>query len=191
MRRSLLRVLAAATAPVAAMACTRSAPDQTAAPTPQITLEQVLSIADAGAPAWSPDGRRLAFSWGTGTQRNLWVADADATTPGRPGDTSLQQIAPLVARGGAVVSPDWRRMAFTAKQHIWVLPLDGGRPVQVTSKEGRYSGLNWSPARMLMPCTRYGSPVSSSMMCTLWPLGVGQLYTSIMFFSSHSGKGSV
>ena len=109
MRRSLLRVLAAATAPVAAMACTRSAPDQTAAPTPQITLEQVLSIADAGAPAWSPDGRRLAFSWGTGTQRNLWVADADATTPGRPGDTSLQQIAPLVARGGAVVSPDWRR----------------------------------------------------------------------------------
>ncbi len=39
----------------------------------------------------------------------------------------------------------------------------------------RKSGLNWSPAPMSMAWTVYGSPHSSSMMWTLWPLGVGQV----------------
>ena len=44
----------------------------------------------------------------------------------------------------------------------------------------RNSGLNWSPAPMLTGMARYGRPHSSSMMWTLWPLGVGQEKTSIM-----------
>lgn len=111
----------------------------------RITIEEILAIGQTGAPTWSPDGRQLAFTWGQGAERDLWVVDANATGPARPGDAPLRQVAPLVARGAAVVSPDWRRMAFTAKRHIWVLPLEGGRPLQVTTKEGRYSSLNWSP----------------------------------------------
>ena len=39
----------------------------------------------------------------------------------------------------------------------------------------RNSGLNWSPAWMSIGWTVYGSPVSSSMIWTLWPFGVGQV----------------
>jgi dipeptidyl aminopeptidase/acylaminoacyl peptidase len=143
------RLLVLSMSAVAAAACTTPRVEPTAAqgaePRRQITLEEVLAIDQAGAPSWSPDGRRLAFAWGIGTERDLWVVQADAGRRGRAGDATLQQIAPLVARAGAVVSPDWQRIAFTAKQHIWVLPLDGGRPEKITTQEGRYSRLNWSP----------------------------------------------
>src|SRR5438445_3025046 len=42
----------------------------------------------------------------------------------------------------------------------------------------RNSGLNWSPAPILTGITLYSRPSSSSAMCTLWPLGVGQVQTS-------------
>ena len=143
MHRAML-LSTSVTVAVAMVACTTPR-EEAAEAVRQITLEEILSVEQAGAPVWSPDGRRLAFAWGAGTERDLWAVQADAGRKGRPGDPSLQQIAPLVARGGAVVSPDWRRIAFTAKQHIWVLPLEGGRPERITVKEGRYSGLNWSP----------------------------------------------
>src|SRR3954466_7490109 len=50
----------------------------------------------------------------------------------------------------------------------------------------RNSGLNWSPAPMSTGCTRYSRPVSSSMMWTLCPLGVGQVYRSITFCLSRN-----
>jgi dipeptidyl aminopeptidase/acylaminoacyl peptidase len=142
MRRAL--PLFAVTLVAAFAGCTKP-PAKEADQDRPITMEELLAISQAGAPEWSPDGRQLAFAWGEGTERDLWVVDADASGPARPGDSSLRQVAPLVARGGATVSPDWRRMAFTAKRHIWVLPLEGGRPVQVTTKEGQYSALKWSP----------------------------------------------
>mgnify|MGYP005751679981 CR=1 FL=1 len=39
----------------------------------------------------------------------------------------------------------------------------------------RNCGSNCSPAPMSTACTAYGRPHSSSMMCTLWPFGVGQV----------------
>jgi dipeptidyl aminopeptidase/acylaminoacyl peptidase len=138
-------LLIAAAAAVVLAGCTQPPEGPAAASNREITIEEILAISDAGAPTWSPDGNRLAFAWGQGTERDLWVADAKATRPGRPGDPSLRQIAPLVSRGGSAISPDWSRIAFTAKQQIWVLPLEGGRPLQITKKEGQYSALNWSP----------------------------------------------
>src|SRR2546428_12277303 len=45
----------------------------------------------------------------------------------------------------------------------------------------RYSGANCSEfVPMLILCTRYGRPHSSSMMETLRPVGVVQVYSSIM-----------
>src|SRR6185436_4746062 len=43
-----------------------------------------------------------------------------------------------------------------------------------------YSGLNWSSLPILMACTRYGSPSSSSMIEILRPFGVVQVYRSII-----------
>src|ERR1043165_596100 len=44
----------------------------------------------------------------------------------------------------------------------------------------RKFGANCSPTPMSTGWTRYARRHSSSMMCTLWPLGVGHEYTSII-----------
>jgi dipeptidyl aminopeptidase/acylaminoacyl peptidase len=108
-------------------------------------LEDLLRIDQAGAPQWSPDNRQVGFQWGLGSERDFWAVDAAATTPSMRGGGTTRQLAPLTGRGDAVVAPNWRSMAYVAKRHIWVVPLGGGRPVQVTKDEGKYSGLNWSP----------------------------------------------
>jgi dipeptidyl aminopeptidase/acylaminoacyl peptidase len=109
------------------------------------TIEQLLQIDQAGQPSWSPDGSRVGFAWGPGTERDFWAADVTANAPSRPGGSGVHQIAPLVGRSDPAVSPDWRQMAYVSKKQIWVVPLSGGRPVQLTKEEGKYSRLNWSP----------------------------------------------
>ena len=85
------------------------------------------------------------FQWGLGTERDFWTVDAAANKPAVRGDGTARQVAPLTGRADAVLSPDWQLMAYVAKKHIWVAPLQGGRPVRVTSEEGESSALNWAP----------------------------------------------
>ena len=109
------------------------------------TIAELLRIDQAGAPQWAPDDGRIGFQWGLGTERDFWAADALARKAVSRGDEGIRQLAPLTGRADAVVSPDWQLMAYVAKKQIWVAPLHGGRPVRVTSDEGKYSGLNWAP----------------------------------------------
>jgi Tol biopolymer transport system component len=87
-------------------------------------------------PAWSPDGKRIAFlSSGT-----IWVMNPDGR--GR---------LPLTSEGassGPVWSPDARRIAFVSthdqKSQIFVMNADGSGQLQVTvSGEGNWP--SWSP----------------------------------------------
>ncbi len=63
------------------------------------------------APAWSPDGQRIAFV----TRGSLWVADADGTHSGR-----------LTGRADQPAwSPNGRRLAFMRAGSIWTIRVDG------------------------------------------------------------------
>jgi dipeptidyl aminopeptidase/acylaminoacyl peptidase len=115
-----------------------------------LMIEDILRIDQAGPPMWSPDGREVGFQWGLGTERDFWAADALATRPSSRDGAGVWQFAPLTGRADAVVSPDWRQMAYVSKKHIWTVPLNGGRPVRVTAEEGKYSGINWAPDSKLL-----------------------------------------
>jgi Tol biopolymer transport system component len=95
-----------------------------------------------GAPAWSPDGTRLA----AGTADGLIVTDG--------GGESASLLVP--ARGSAVVevrwSPDGREIAYRLADAVWIVPLDGSGSPRRISPEGTYAGtMSWQPILAGLP----------------------------------------
>jgi TolB protein len=88
-------------------------------------------------PVWTPDGQRVVFVSARGGARQIYVIRADGS--------GVRPMTDLP--GGAeepAVSPDGRAVAFTgypagrdAPSDIYVVPMDGGRPVQATSTRDR------------------------------------------------------
>jgi Lysyl oxidase/WD40-like Beta Propeller Repeat len=87
----------------------------------------------AHEPAWSPDGRRLAFvALGAGGAGDVFVKDADGTHPGRITSTEgVHEASPSW-------SPDGLRLAFEREGTIVVARADSSRARALTR--------GWSPA---------------------------------------------
>ncbi len=98
-----------------------------------------LSVPAAEGPAWSPNGRRLAFIGGSNTSgeshvtvsADLYVWDENGPPPRRLTRSAGQEAGP-------VWSPDGRRLAFvrsgsaSSRSSIWIIGADGGRPRRLT-----------------------------------------------------------
>jgi Tol biopolymer transport system component len=97
--------------------------------------EPRLLFQDALTPAWSPDGKKLAFS--VERPRGQWavhIANSD-------GSNDAQLTEPALMAGSPAWSPDGRLIAFDAgqrNQQIFVMDADGSRQRQVTTDS------NWS-----------------------------------------------
>ncbi|MEO8451006.1 MAG: amidohydrolase family protein [Gemmatimonadota bacterium] len=107
-------------------------------------------------PAFSPDGRRIAFISDRQGQNNVWVMNADGTSP-RPVfiDLETRFVSPAWAPDGKSIvavrvfptpGRGWHRQTM----ELWRLPLAGGKPVRLLggrlmhydgpafSRDGRY-----------------------------------------------------
>ncbi len=93
-----------------------------------------LTHGASGSPAWSPDGRRIAFR---GDKSDIYVVDVDGS-----GQRRLAQSA-----GDPVWSPDGRRIAFERRfargAEIHVMNADGSGQRRLTRSAGL--GVDWSP----------------------------------------------
>lgn len=86
------------------------------------------------APAWSPDGRCLAFLRAKDGVAQIWLLPADTG--------EAEQLTAMPSGAGAPVwSPDGRRIAFTTRTGVAVGPSDGAaciggasRPIVVTNR---------------------------------------------------------
>jgi dipeptidyl aminopeptidase/acylaminoacyl peptidase len=85
-----------------------------------------------GSPAWSPDGKQIAFDVYVGTSRNIYVASLASGEPRR-----------VTSDGGSVVpawSPDGEWIYYTSRfpgmERIWRIQAAGGQPQQITHLGG-------------------------------------------------------
>ena len=100
-------------------------------------------------PAWSPDGRRIAFSSlrdeppNTHGNAEIYIMDADGGNPTRL--TQEPNIDTLPAW-----SPYGNRIAFASNRHgtgdIYVMNADGGNVTRLTLDDSNKSPLDWAPA---------------------------------------------
>jgi hypothetical protein len=97
-------------------------------------------------PVWSPDGRRLAFSWKVRGADHEDVYVVDLARPDQP-----RRIAPAGARWPLDWSPDGRLVLYaevspTTKYDLWVAPADGGAaPMSVVRGPSKDHGARFSP----------------------------------------------
>lgn len=94
---------------------------------------------NAGDPAWSPDGRMLAYVSG----RSLFVANADGTRPRAVARAALEVYGPQW-------SPDGKRIVYYAGGQIenldlFVVAVASKRVTRLTRREGDEIEPAWSP----------------------------------------------
>jgi Tol biopolymer transport system component len=84
-------------------------------------------LRDAYAPAWSPDGSRLAFVSGRSGDEEIYVAKADGT-----GLTRLTKLP------GPDLSPAWssdgRQLAWSRNAEIWMMSASGAAKRKLVAK---------------------------------------------------------
>jgi Tol biopolymer transport system component len=90
---------------------------------------------------WSPDDRLIAFlSEPVDFANNLMVVEASGGTPRRIAQDLLFEGFTWVADGSGVIASSalGSTMAYPPTQNLWVFPLDGGAPSQLTFGESSY-----------------------------------------------------
>jgi Tol biopolymer transport system component len=90
----------------------------------------------AFTPAWSPDGKKIAFI----ADEDIWVMNADGSSK-----INLTRTPASGGEDAPAWSPDGTRIAFSTG-HIWVMNADGTNSVDLMSTiDGRGEHPAWSP----------------------------------------------
>src|SRR5262245_12985184 len=113
----------------------------------RFTIEDALAMKNVGAPQFSPDGKRIAYTvseWDRKENRrvtHIYLVSTDGgksikLTNGEKGESAPQW------------SPDGSRIAFLADRdkgaQIWLIPADGGEAAKLTSEENAIQSFRWS-----------------------------------------------
>ncbi|MBA3645869.1 MAG: PD40 domain-containing protein [Gemmatimonadaceae bacterium] len=103
-------------------------------------------IAEDNSPRWSPDGSRVAFLSTRGGQPDIWVMTND--------ESDVQRLTDdVVSEGDFKWSADGKGLYATVGlglNQLYALPLDGGRPIALTSGNWSVQSGEVSPDRSLV-----------------------------------------
>jgi Tol biopolymer transport system component len=91
-----------------------------------------------GAPAWSPDGSKIAFASDRGGNSEIYVMRADGSSPMQLTNDPAEDSEPTW-------SPDGTRIAFTRNDSIYVMNADGSNPTRLINGPWWSNNPAWSP----------------------------------------------
>jgi TolB protein len=119
----------------------------------QITQNQSINL----SPAWSPDGKKIAFTSYLKRNPDLYLIDLDGK--------NLQRFSYYP---GLNLSPSWSpdgkqialMMGMQGKSDIFLIDANGGNPRRLTKGHGNEASPTWSPdgERIVFVSDRSGSP---------------------------------
>lgn len=141
------------------------APQPSLAAAPPVTVQLTTDPAADVRPAWSPDGKSVAFQTtrGGGGNFTIWTMDADGTNQRAVTRGSADDRHPFWSQDG-------RQLAFDSAsegiREIWVANKDGSRRRQVTRLGHDSSFPAWSPDGRQITSFSYKDGVLS-----LWIVG--------------------
>jgi hypothetical protein len=137
-------------------------------------------IAPASDPAWSPDGTKIAFAGNSGNNAEIYVMQADGTTPTPLTLNQLDDEDPAW-------SPDGTKIVFTSNRddpnpsgcapscnlNLYVMNADGSQQTRLTSGGFVESDPSWAPngARIAFHCG--GASGGIHNICLVNPDGTG------------------
>jgi dipeptidyl aminopeptidase/acylaminoacyl peptidase len=114
----------------------------------KMTVQDSLSIKNVGAPAFSPDGKWIAYTiseWDKENNRRVSHIYLVSSAGGRP----VKLTNGEKGENAPQWSPDGTRIAFLADRdkgnQIWLISPFGGEAEKLTSEENGASGFRWSP----------------------------------------------
>src|SRR5712672_1381715 len=119
---------------VVALSFAPCAAAQDSAKSAKLTIEQLVEIKHPTNPAWSPDGRHVAFTWDRAGVANLYVANAD----GRD-----QPVAVTSFPEGQIEQAFWagdsQTVYFPHDGHLWQASFSGGAAKAAWTASGHES----------------------------------------------------
>src|SRR5215467_2392925 len=129
----------------AAGVCGDNAQAQTAAsrksaPKSGLTIEQLIDIKHPSDPVWSPDNKRVVFTWDRADIRNLYVTNADGS-----GAPVAVTSFPEGGVADAFWSEDGESVYFVHENDLWKVPAAGGEAKPAWSKPDPGNGFAPSP----------------------------------------------
>jgi Tol biopolymer transport system component len=136
-----------------------------------------LLLRNGYAPAWSPDGSRLAFVSRRSGDEELWVARADGSEPRRLTRSPGPDLTPAW-------SPDGKQLAWSRDREIWTMRADGLRKRRLVARTRQWHE-HYSPTwhgRTIV----YSSNRVSSFNPELFRVGVGGTGTKRLTFTAGS-----
>jgi TolB protein len=115
-------------------------------PTPLVANGRMVSGVD-----FSPDGRRIAYSVADGEAAEIWVSNADGSSPVKVTDTKY------FLNSSPSWSPDGKRLAFVSNRggspQIYLMNADGSDPKRLTFQGNYNQTPAWSPRGDLIAFT--------------------------------------
>jgi dipeptidyl aminopeptidase/acylaminoacyl peptidase len=107
------------------------------------SLPLLTSVAHPRSHSLSPDGRQIVLTWDRSDASNLYVMPAGGGWPLRM--TPDRDPKPYWLDTPAEWSPDGSYLAYTDKDHVWIVPVAGGLPSKISSFAAKADAPRWMP----------------------------------------------